>query len=54
MRFTTCPTAGPKLRGGELEAAQLSCVQMLKRRGRCDEARNAFVVAALKADVLVI
>jgi hypothetical protein len=44
----------PNTGGFEHEAAQLSCIRMLKRRGRCDDARNAFVAAALEADVLVL
>lgn len=44
----------PYTKGNRLELARLSCMRMLKRQERCDDARNAFVNAALEADVLVM
>lgn len=44
----------PYTDGSGQEAARLSCIKMLGRRGRCDEARDAFVSAALEADILVL
>lgn len=44
----------PAKQGTEFESAWLSCMRMLKRQARCDDAREAFVTAALKANVLVL
>jgi hypothetical protein len=44
----------PSTKGNRLELARLSCMRMLKRQERCDDARSAFVSAALEANVLVL
>lgn len=44
----------PNTEGTEFQLAWLSCARVLKRQGRCGDAREAFVTAALEAQILVL